>query len=206
MAPELIIANQKKDRKYSHKVDIWSLGIFAIEMAEGVPPYIDDEADRALFNIVQKESPSISNRWSEDFKDFVKRCLIKSPRQRWSAGALLEHPFLRKAENLKQNWIDEFSKWRSISNRPSVQLDTNALSVSEPEPDNPKQLTIDLPKCLKNDHSLTPTFSDDKSELITTATTTCSDCSNNGKEQALIRLVNEIWELFNTPEDEYLEI
>ena len=52
MAPELIVANHKKDRKYSHKVDIWSLGIFAIELAEGVPPYIDDEADRALFNIV----------------------------------------------------------------------------------------------------------------------------------------------------------
>ena len=55
MAPELIIANHKKDRKYSHKVDIWSLGIFAIELAEGLPPYIDAEADRALFNIVQKE-------------------------------------------------------------------------------------------------------------------------------------------------------
>ena len=97
MAPELIIANHKKDRKYSHKVDIWSLGIFAIELAEGLPPYIDAEADRALFNIVQKESPTISGRWSADFRDFVHRCLLKDPRRRWSAGALLEHPFLRDA-------------------------------------------------------------------------------------------------------------
>ena len=53
MAPELIVANAKRDRKYANKVDIWSLGIFAIELAQGLPPYIDYETERALFSIVQ---------------------------------------------------------------------------------------------------------------------------------------------------------
>jgi serine/threonine protein kinase len=39
MAPEMIRGKQK----YGVKVDIWSFGIFVVEMAEGNPPYINLE-------------------------------------------------------------------------------------------------------------------------------------------------------------------
>ena len=160
MAPELIVANSKKDRKYTNKVDIWSLGIFAIELAQGLPPYIDDEANRALFNIVQNRPPTISSKWSPEFKDFVQKCLQKNPAKRWSPEALMEHPFLGGAADLREEWVSEFANWRSKSTHPSLILaaEENSL-LSEPEPESRTQLKIELielHKCQIPDQSKTP--------------------------------------------------
>ncbi len=60
MAPELI----RGERKYTTKIDIWSFGIFAMEMADGDPPYINEPQQKVILYIVKKNAPPIGPRWS----------------------------------------------------------------------------------------------------------------------------------------------
>ncbi|KAJ3013176.1 Serine/threonine-protein kinase 4 [Thoreauomyces humboldtii] len=91
MAPEVI-----QEVGYGTLADIWSLGITCIEMAEGRPPYHKIHPMRAIFMIPTKPPPKLESpdRWSDDFHDFIAKCLTKNPVQRPTAEALLSHPFV----------------------------------------------------------------------------------------------------------------
>lgn len=104
MAPELI----RGKTQYDIKVDIWSFGIFALELADGEPPYISEPQQKVLYLIVTKEAPRLQNpKWSATFQSFVARCLDKDPEKRADAKELLQHEFLAKAENFR----DEFKQF-----------------------------------------------------------------------------------------------
>ncbi len=95
MAPELI-----RGLEYDSKVDIWSLGITAIEMAEGEPPLLNEPPLRALLLITTNKAPTLNNkkyRWSQEFNHFLAQCLQISPERRASAEQLLLHPFIQTA-------------------------------------------------------------------------------------------------------------
>lgn len=91
MAPELI-----RGQPYDCLVDVWSLGIAALECAEGEPPYIEYPPLRALFLIATHGSPSLRDpdRYSKDFQSFLARCLEVDVTKRATAKELLSHPFL----------------------------------------------------------------------------------------------------------------
>lgn len=57
MAPEVILAMD--EGQYDGKVDVWSLGITCIELAERKPPYFNMNAMSALYHIAQNESPTL---------------------------------------------------------------------------------------------------------------------------------------------------
>uniref|UniRef100_A0A8C6PEY1 non-specific serine/threonine protein kinase n=1 Tax=Nothobranchius furzeri TaxID=105023 RepID=A0A8C6PEY1_NOTFU len=93
MAPEVILAMD--EGQYDGKVDVWSLGITCIELAERKPPLFNMNAMSALYQIAQNESPILqSNHWSDSFRSFVDSCLQKIPQDRPTSDVLLNHRFL----------------------------------------------------------------------------------------------------------------
>ena len=106
MAPEVILAMD--EGQYDTKIDIWSLGITCIELAERKPPLYNMNAMSALYHIAQNDSPSLTSSnsnsspsantvtplWSDNFKQFVALCLNKQPEHRPGAVDLLMHSFI----------------------------------------------------------------------------------------------------------------
>ncbi|XP_031652434.1 TRAF2 and NCK-interacting protein kinase isoform X13 [Oncorhynchus kisutch] len=103
MAPEVIACDENPEATYDFKSDLWSLGITAIEMAEGAPPLCDMHPMRALFLIPRNPAPRLkSKKWSKKFQSFIESCLVKSHGQRPNTEQLLKHPFIRELPNERQ--------------------------------------------------------------------------------------------------------
>jgi p21-activated kinase 1 len=97
MAPEVV---QRKE--YGPGVDIWSLGITAIEMIEGSPPHLEDPEQAIRLLQTQRVPPQLKDpgQLSPVFRDFLGLCLQINAETRPTAASLLQHPFLHKAEPL----------------------------------------------------------------------------------------------------------
>uniref|UniRef100_A0AAY4BSH1 non-specific serine/threonine protein kinase n=1 Tax=Denticeps clupeoides TaxID=299321 RepID=A0AAY4BSH1_9TELE len=96
MAPEVVMCETMKDAPYDYKADIWSLGITLIELAQIEPPHHELNPMRVLLKIAKSEPPTLEqpSKWSQHFKDFLKKSLDKNPETRPNTSQLLEHPFV----------------------------------------------------------------------------------------------------------------
>ncbi|KAK9835174.1 hypothetical protein WJX81_003390 [Elliptochloris bilobata] len=94
MAPEVI-----QESRYDGKVDVWALGISAVEMAEVAPPRWAVHPMRVIFMISRDPPPQLADRdrWSLPFHDFVAQCLQKDTRLRPTARFLQQHKFMAGA-------------------------------------------------------------------------------------------------------------
>ncbi|MED6121292.1 pre- rRNA processing protein [Stylosanthes scabra] len=121
MAPEVI-----QESRYDGKVDVWALGVSAIEMAEGVPPRSSVHPMRVLFMISIEPAPMLEDKekWSLYFHDFVAKCLTKEPRLRPTASEMLKHKFFEKWKTGSASMLPKLEKARQIRASMALQVQT----------------------------------------------------------------------------------
>ncbi|KAL4808451.1 kinase-like domain-containing protein [Aspergillus unguis] len=131
MAPEVI-----KQSGYDYKADIWSLGITAIELANGEPPYSDIHPMKVLFLIPKNPPPTLQGEYSKTFKSFVELCLRRDPRERPNAKELLEHPFIKRAKktNYLTELIERYERWQAVSGNKKGEEDDEYDQEPAPNP------------------------------------------------------------------------
>ncbi|XP_034416542.1 TRAF2 and NCK interacting kinase b isoform X9 [Cyclopterus lumpus] len=174
MAPEVIACDENPDATYDFKSDLWSLGITAIEMAEGAPPLCDMHPMRALFLIPRNPAPRLkSKKWSKKFQSFIDSCLVKSHSQRPSTEQLLKHPFIRDLPNERQvriqlkDHIDRTKKRRGERDETEYEYSGSEEEDEEREVGEPSSI-INIPgeSTLRRDFLRLQLANKERSELI----------------------------------------
>lgn len=115
----MIACEQQLDSSYDSRCDIWSVGITAIELADGDPPLSELHPMRALFQIPRNPPPSLKNPdlFSPELSDFITECLVKDMEHRPFASELAEHPLLANVsgilEQVREELREEIARQRS---------------------------------------------------------------------------------------------
>lgn len=112
MAPEVIACEQQLDQSYDSRCDVWSVGITAIELAEGDPPLSDIHPMRALFQIPRNPPPNLTkvDVYSNDLADFISECLIKDMERRPFAKQIIRHRLFARIANKRESIRAELGK------------------------------------------------------------------------------------------------
>ncbi|RTG82625.1 serine/threonine kinase 3 [Schistosoma bovis] len=166
--------------------DIWSLGITAIEMADGKPPLADIHPMRALFMIPSQPAPALRkpSNWSLEFRAFIAACLAKSPEARPTAAALLQTEFIRNAKPcsiLLQliNEANEARERRLLQQQQQQQTSTPDTPISDVKRRHSVMNKIDENQVKSKQNQLSQDDVDDNLHTMVRSNSTSSRTANN---------------------------
>ncbi|CAL9050941.1 unnamed protein product [Musa banksii] len=109
--------------------DIWSVGCAVAEMVSGRPAWGrpgGGDAWELLYRIgFGDQLPEIPSELSEEGKDFLRRCFVKDPAERWTAEMLLQHPFVAPNDDL----VDDSAEAAAVDGKHCSVADASPRSV-----------------------------------------------------------------------------
>lgn len=99
MSPEIVSGGDQES-----PADIWALGCLVSEMVTGAPAW-GSRKDLNVGGLLMKigageELPEIPGKLCDEGKDFLGKCFVKDPRERWTAEMLLQHPFVSNYDDV----------------------------------------------------------------------------------------------------------
>jgi len=153
MSPEVLNGDD-----YDFRVDVWSLAITAIEMAEGEPPYSNEPMMKAMLKICTGDPPKLKEqeKWSTDFHKYLADSLIKEPAGRPNSTDLHEQPFIKNCKEPKTIITNLLVSLGVIEPPATATPKVNASPVIPGKDDDPavaalKSLTKNLQEELKEE-------------------------------------------------------
>ena len=125
MAPEVM----EMSKGYDSKVDIWSFGITALELAQGSAPFAKFKPMKVIYLTLSNNPPTLNrhgphNKYSKSFKEMIDMCLQRDPTKRPTAEALLKHSFFKQAK--KKNYLVNTILFQSMSPKAPMKIEEPA--------------------------------------------------------------------------------
>lgn len=107
VAPEVLTGEG-----YGTEVDMWSIGVVVFILLCGYPPFYDDST-AILFNMIKKGdytfNPQYWDHVSSEAKDLISKLLCVNSKQRLTAAAVKDHPWMNPGGKHVGNELPSFT-------------------------------------------------------------------------------------------------
>jgi aurora kinase, other len=97
LPPEMV-----EGRDHDKMVDVWSLGVLTYEFIAGCAPFEADGPPEQTYRRIAKVDLKFPDFFSPESKDFIKKLLKKSPKDRMSLEKVSGHPWIVKHVKYRQ--------------------------------------------------------------------------------------------------------
>ncbi|KAM0039649.1 putative mitogen-activated protein kinase kinase kinase STE-STE11 family [Helianthus debilis subsp. tardiflorus] len=107
MSPEMVTGGEQ-----GPAADVWAVGCMVAEMITGEPVWKCCDFGALWMKIgIGGEIPEIPGKLllSDEGKDFLGKCFLKDPRERWTAEMLLRHPFVNSVVECEEDAENQIS-------------------------------------------------------------------------------------------------